>query len=519
MGYAQENISDYCHIGCAEIQAYVNPCPNNPSQKPGYYLLLNEHFYPSTVNQHWNISINGDDGSECTWSFRKNPDNVTYELYEPLPLNDGLPPQPPQAAIYHAKIWNTNVPVPPDCPYSCGEIKTLSVLNDYFKSYYFYGSGYVEAKVKIYAEDGQGAAMWLWCVQDPDEFLTPYHNIFLDSNEIDIFETHDNSTIFDVTYHWKTYPENNLVEESHCVDLHNHAFTYWTVFALEWSDNYIKWFVNNTLIHQIDIPGTPAPSCGMPGIEYISPSGPFCLRFGSGPNAVGDHNTPVDPGTLPKYMEIEYIRVYKKEGELASPIKIFDRSPRICITSNSSSNSDKIISANYYPNAVYQWSSPAFEFESFQFPNSNPHRHHNKMKIWVKSGVEPNQTYPIYLTVSFPWGHVEYDTCYITVIGDVPSQPPDLFFAEQSGNGCFFHVLNPILDETTTSCQFFDFITQTWRPGSIEQIASTRYAADYWQYEPGETYQIRLRERNVCGYSENRNSQLTMPPPPPNCLW
>jgi len=56
--------------------------------------------------------------------------------------------------------------------------------------------------------------------------------------------------------------------------------------------------------------------------SFFPPDGPFCLRFNSGPDTLGDHN-PVLPATLPAHLEIQYVRVYKPEGEKAAPITFF----------------------------------------------------------------------------------------------------------------------------------------------------------------------------------------------------
>jgi hypothetical protein len=169
----------------------IPPCPVNPVDKPGYYLLLNPGF--QNPADYWNASKPYDDNG-CVFNFMRNQDNVTFPCLKP-PGQDssGSFPDPhPESPLNtcYAYLWNTDVPVN-DCPYSLGEIKTMTVdtANHTFRSYYFYGTGYVEAKIRQrYCSPGQGSAMWLWCVLDSDDPAIVHPDI-LDDNEIDVFET------------------------------------------------------------------------------------------------------------------------------------------------------------------------------------------------------------------------------------------------------------------------------------------------------------------------------------------
>ena len=121
-----------------------------------------------------------------------------------------------------AWLWNTNVAID-DCPYSMGEIKTMTVADtsyDTFKSYYFYGSGYFEAKVRqLYCSPGQGSAMWLWCVLDSDDTSLVRPDI-LDDNEIDVFETQPgDSNSFNIAYHWRKTDDLEKVQNFYRVHM------------------------------------------------------------------------------------------------------------------------------------------------------------------------------------------------------------------------------------------------------------------------------------------------------------
>lgn len=220
-------------------------------------------------------------------------------------------------------------------------------------------------------------------------------------------------------------------------------------------------------------------------------------------------------------MEIEYVRVYKKEGEKASPIKIFSGSKnQICSSSNSSETSNSVLLANYYPDAVYTWSSSAFEFEPYEKPGCLPEHHREKVKIWIKQNIQPNHSYPIYLTTSLPY-HIEYDTVYYFITANVPPIPPNFFLASGIyGTGCFFEISNPINNSTTLRCEYYDDELSIWLEAKIKTIGGQRYAF-FGYYQPSTFVNIHYREYNSCGYSQVRNSSLTTPPPPTNppCGW
>ncbi|MEI7580127.1 MAG: family 16 glycosylhydrolase, partial [bacterium] len=281
-----------CHIDLT-----VPPCPANPLQKPGYYVLLDQDF--RNPLKYWNIH-HPEDAGECKWDFIQNQNNVTFPCSSSEQMDTGYYNfdqviNPPKFNCY-ADLWNTNVSLN-GCAYSKGEISTHTIdyNNNTFMNYYFYGSGYFEAKVKLFAAQGQGSAMWLWGVQDKDDPNITFPNI-LDNNEIDVFETLPNATdLFDVTYHWRQTPGMEAVEESQTIHLIPYDYTQnWTVFAVEWNENSITWFVNNELVYNIEISEQPknCPS-GNGATHYFPPIAPYCLRFNTGSNTVGDHEQTV----------------------------------------------------------------------------------------------------------------------------------------------------------------------------------------------------------------------------------
>ncbi|MCX6246685.1 MAG: family 16 glycosylhydrolase [Bacteroidetes bacterium] len=505
-----------------DLNIEIPPCPVNPPDKPGFYLLLDQAF--QNPAKYWNVSKPYDDIG-CVFNFMRNQDNVSFPCMKstgtgPSGKIQGPPDDNPGNTCY-AWLWNTNVPVN-DCPYSMGEIKTMTVdtANHTFKSYYFYGTGYVEAKVRqLYCSPGQGSAMWLWCVLDSDDPTIIHPNI-LDDNEIDVFETRPNDSAgFNFGYHWRKPDGLQKVENYYTVHTHPNSVTGWTVFAVQWNRDSITWYVNNKQVYTMKMTDNPSGCTSGNPAYYFPPDGPFCLRFNSGPNTVGVHDS-VLPATLPAHLEIEYVRVYKPEGEKASPITFFSGTPnQISLSENSFDSSNTILSANYYPDATYAWSSPAFEIQPFDLPGHLPQHHSGKVKIWVKPSVQGNQSYPVILSTNL-LSHTEQDTAWYFICTSAPPVPTDNFQASLiEGPLCFYEISHPVENSSTSGCEFFNEDTQLWQEAAIRTTGNSRVAF-FGRFEPQSFVPIHYREKNACGYSEARQSSLTIPVPPSGtCGW
>lgn len=490
---AQDTVSANCDIYIA-----VPPCPSNPAEKPGYFILMDQQF--QNPSKYWNVSKPYDDNG-CVFDFIRNQDNVSF------PGN--------------AYLWNTNVPSL-GCSYSMGEIKTMTVdtSNHTFRSYYFYGSGYVEAKVRqLYCTPGQGSAMWLWSMLDSDDPSVVHPNI-RDNNEIDIFETQPNdSSGFNVTYHWRVNEGLRMVENYYRIHNLSNSWTGWTVFGVSWNSDSITWYVNNKKVAGMQMNSKPSGCTAGDPKYFLPPDAPYCLRFNSGPNSVGIHE-PVNPSTLPGHLEIEYVRVYKPVGEKAAPITFFSGTwEQLCNSEISFETSNTVLSANYYPDATYSWSSPAFEIQPFDIPGHLPQHHSGKVKIWLKPGVQANQAYPVILSVSL-FSHTEQDTAWLYVTDAPPPLPPDNFQAAKiQGPLCVYEIGHPVTNPSTASCEFFNNETQSWQEAAIRTYGNNRYAF-FGRYEPQVYVTFKYREKNACGFSEIRESGLVTPVPPPgSCGW
>ena len=494
---AQNTLFDiiYCLNGGENKSVGISKLPiPNPVEKTGWNLVFTDEFQSDTLNpNHWNRCTPWDDGDgACHRNFSDNPANTLAE--------NG-----------YARLYNSVDSYLPGCPYSYGAIKTMSVRDSAFKCFYFYAPGYLETRVKLFTSTGQGAACWLWAVGTPQNAGGPGP-----WNEIDLFEINGvNSNIFTGTYHWTS--DSTHVSQNHSIYLTDSGQLYdlganWTTFGLEWDTTSIKWFVNNTLVKELDLSLVP-PFC-IKAPRYKLPLSPFCIRFNAGYNTVGNQSGVPLPSEFPQSMLVDYVRAYKKSGQKASPIIIDDGLQQICATAVSPETSGKIIRARYYPEAVYEWSSPAFSLQKVFAPIAQPPE---QMRIWIKPGITPGVSYPVFLKTSFPWNYIEFDTVFIQISADAPGIPADNFTAAQHDSLCSFSVTTP----AQSPWQRFEFSPDngtTWVAGTFGMVMGTNVCS-FGSFKPLQDVSFAIREKNGCGYSPVRNASLTMPVAPAGCKW
>jgi beta-glucanase (GH16 family) len=494
---AQNTLFDiiYCLNGGENKSVGISKLPSpNPPGKPGWNLIFSDEFQSDSLSPaRWNHSTPWDDGNgSCVRSFAFNPENAAIE--------NG-----------NARIINTADTYLPGCQYSGGEIKTMSVRDSAFSSYYFYAPGYLETRVKLFNKTGQGAACWLWAVGTPENpgLSGPW-------NEIDLFEINGvNNNIFTGTYHW-TY--NNVhVSQNHNVYLTDSTQQYdletnWTTFGLEWDTASVKWYVNNVLVKELDFSLIP-PFC-IPAAHYSIPLSPFCIRFSTSSNTVGNQSVVATPADFPQSMLVDYVRVYKKSGQKAAPIMMQDGRYQICSTAISPATSAKIIRTRYYPDATYEWSSPAFEMEKVISPVPQPPE---QMLLWIKPGITAGQTYPVYLKAIFPANYTEYDTADIFIASEIPGLPPDNFVPAQIDSLCYFSISAPVAPHTA-ACEYSLDNGINWLNGDISTTDGVD-TCSFGMFKPDEHVEFAFREQNGCGWSPVRFSEMTMPAAPAGCKW
>lgn len=466
----------------------------NPVEKPGWKLIFSDEFAGDSLNPlKWNRSTPFDDGNgSCVRKFAMNPANIS--------VGEG-----------YALIRNSAEEYIAGCPFSSGEIKTMSVRDTTFNSYYFYSDGYVEARVQLYSKPGQGAAMWLWGIGDPLNPGGPGP-----WSEIDLFELDGaNANIADGTYHWSwlgkhTWQLQNvyLTSDANIYDLSQN----WTTFGLEWNADTIRWYINNTLVKALDLHRVPPFCLEVPG--YAQPLAPYCLRFGTGPNSVGNMTALANAADLPQTMKIDYVRVYKKNGSKATPILTTDGIPQLCFDTLNPAAAEKIIWAPYYPEVMYAWSSPSFEITPAPLPIPVPPQ---RMVIRPKPGIQPDSFHPVFLKAIFPGNRTEYDTLMIYLPSVPPLLPEENFSAVAIDTLCYFQLSKPVspgISEAEYSInQGVDWIL------ARKKTTANGLFFCFDTIRPETTRNFLWREWNGCGASPPLSTSFTTPSPIPGCKW
>ncbi|MCC3158560.1 carbohydrate-binding protein [Hymenobacter sp. 15J16-1T3B] len=155
--------------------------------------------------------------------------------------------------------------------------------------------GRIEASIKL--PSGQGVWPAFWMLPDPGNWPS--------TGEIDIIEAkHKNPTSVAGTIH---YDDNGWHftgrEYAGTVDLSTGFHTY----AVEWSPNQIKWFIDNTLYH------TASPKTTSGGAWPFN-DGNFYLMLNAavgGPGTGFTGYTNPNPADYPTTMQVDFVRVYK----------------------------------------------------------------------------------------------------------------------------------------------------------------------------------------------------------------
>ena len=521
----------------------------NSVQKSGWNLIFDEEFSSPISNSKWDLTKRGDDCDSLGTGFSPNPDNVYVRQFPINPEKNNLFVSPGDG---YAVIANTLVSCQTGCypqhpynprPYSAGGIQTFRVCSEYsdptynlFGNYYFYDEGYMEARVKLFNKIGQGSSMWLWSNNTYESQAQFGSDTW---NEIDVFEQHwdlavDN--LFKGTYIYQDLQCKPSNSHYLTFDVYLHDLTVnkdyslsnnWTTFGVKWNKDTIVWYVNNIPVYTMLMHTA--------GHDYPPPIWPFSPRFGTAGNYNADME---DPGS----MKIDYIRIYKKTGYYACPIRTFYHmasdeqdpnfdnisytdQPYICQSDTSFENSNRIIGTHYYPEAAYSWSSPGyptsqdppvFIFSPSRLPYENPQTP-DKFKYWLNPNntqIVSSKVYPVWLHVTFPWGYTE--SSLINILVGSPESGGS-FLAHRISYTCYFEITNPAKQSTQGSDYSLDG-GNSWNPCVLKTISGTNYWC-FGCFNPDTQVSFSYREYNDCGYSPVTNKTLTMPPQPNPCGW
>ncbi len=455
--------------------------PASPLYKAGWNLIFNDEFNGNSLDAvKWNKSNNLDDGyHNCLHDIVFDPANVS--------VADGNLRMMVTAEEFAG------------CPNSGAEIKSYSILDPNFKSIVFYPDSYIEIRVKgLPFAKGLGSAFWMFVAGHGDA----------EYREIDIWETYDNKkNILKTNYHWDYGDESIFGGESEKIHLYKDLFLTpynldeeWMNIGCEWHHNSIRYYLNNTLIRELEITGF-----NSDGIlfEPINRAMNIRLSMQSTLCAHDGDNEPVDRDALPKSMFIDYIRVYKQASTVASPFILMPNS--VCYN-----NSGFNVTCAFYPEAIYNWESDAFDF------SINAFGHPSGQWATLKPDIVSGNNYDITLTVIFPEGYTETQTRSIYV-SEEPVTPFGDIETKQIGNSCDFSavILHPHPEEIIL---WSENNGTSWHEGE-SFYEDGKYWNKYGTFLRGNTYNILLKLKNPCGESESSSPMEFTTPTPIDGCW
>ncbi|MCU0428633.1 MAG: family 16 glycosylhydrolase [Cytophagaceae bacterium] len=234
-------------------------------------LQWSDEFNGTELNlQHWNYEIGNGEGGWGTGQIdycTDRPENVrVHKGFLKLGINKE------DISGFH---------------YTAGRINTRNKITAKY--------GRIEARIKIPAGRGIGAAFWM--LPQDEKFGWWPRSGEIDILEINGHEIHRNYG----TVHYMLSGQRKYT--GHDIIVPNDLSKEFHVYAIEWDEKIIKWFLDDSLYHTFPI------------AEPIDERTPFNERFyfilstGVGSDFSGKI---IEDKLLPQTMEVDYLRVYKK---------------------------------------------------------------------------------------------------------------------------------------------------------------------------------------------------------------
>ena len=501
--------AQYPFGGWSTIKIETN-LPPNPIDKPAggkligdWKPILIEEFvpnpnFPSKIDEKkWNFGEFRDD-SPCSPRGTSTPDPQNMSIVENPDLQgDGLLKmdvisQKHDSCLSFAGGMGS-------------ELMTFSNKED-FQSYWLYPDSYIEIRAKqTLGFTGSGCylyAAWRPVVTEIDLWETLSDNLMnKDSktwtgNNNKVHDEYSNGYIWGESYKDPNFSCNNKVEiknrKGKAVEIDGE----WLIWGLEWHEDKIRFYLNNVLQREIDL--TDFSTCNHShGILYYKPQ-PMSFRFVHS-NVTSKHNEPI-PDSVVKSLYVDYFRVYQPTDlpviqDMYIPKKICDRG----------NGGGDNISVRYYPDVIYEWSSPAFDF----VPKDIATLSHCFCEMqWMYS--KPNLTsgtYPVYLKATLADGRVENHTWQVGFGYEMPSMPTNIV-ANPLGNSGYYQLEVEGADSA---------LSYAWSLDSVEwKITSS----PIWQpFSGGQNLDISVKSSGICDWSQVYQQKVEIPLPPESAVF
>ncbi len=286
---------------------------SSPSYPQDYELIWADEFDGNSLNEtYWNYELGNGNGG---WGTGQ----MDYCTKENVVVSDGtlklvLKKEDPAKGFF----------------YSSGRINTQN------KKYFKYGK--IEARCKIPAGHGIGAAFWM---------LPQFEKYgwWPRSGEIDILETNGHTPFTNYgTVHFMQWDIHQF-KGNHAYCDSNLAET-WHTYTILWNENSIKWLLDGQQYHEFNL------SEDIDGRKPFNEEFYIIISAGIGSNFSGKK---IDDKLLPQNFEIDYVRCYKEltnpkiisaiTDDLGTQVRVKFSEP-IDLAENNSVNDFKIISQN-----------------------------------------------------------------------------------------------------------------------------------------------------------------------------
>ncbi len=480
-------------INAQKIKVHENH-QSSPLNKQGWNLLFHDEFDSSSLNKSvWNIADFNNDGTlHCTdpndFPFTMNPKNVWVE--------DGLCKIAITAEDYL------------ECGASAGEIKSYSVnpldtIHSWTLDYGFY----IEIRIKnLPIQKGVGSAGWLFSAGN------------LEYNEIDIWETDGKyKHKYGSTYWWdesesdcandrglkqdhSVFRVKNLNDRvslfgiklwSKKMDLTNQ----WLVYGVDWNEDHIIYYLNGVKTKDIYFNSKFNPNNACAIDDHDKPIYSKNIRIGTGPNSLGDkESSELEESSLPETLNIDYVRVYSKNGTNATKFKYMPN--EMCYGS-----ADNMV-CSYLPGVTYIWESDGFNFLQ------NAENLMSSRWAEVKSGIEVNKYYPVTVSSIFPDGHIEKISKNVFISGE-PDTSNKSIIAIQMNSGCNFWAALLLNNESEKIFWSEDY-GSSWEEGKTLYYEGKFYSI-YGDFSSNLSYLLTVKASNACGISASSTLELKTP--------
>ncbi len=245
----------------------------SPIERKGWKMEWNDEFNTEKLDTNaWSYEVNGDGGG-----------NNELQYYTDFKTNTWQ-----KNGYFHIKAEKEGYE---------GKTFTSGRINTRYKKDFTYGRFDIRAKVPT--QQGIWPAIWML----PTDYE---YGAWPKSGEIDIMESvgHLPNNVYGTLHYGPQWPDNKNTGKEHIIqtDLEKEFH----VFSVEWEPNEIRWYIDDVLF------STKTP-------ENLKPyPWPFDKNFHIILNLAVGGNWPGNPDNstnFPKYMYVDYVRVYKKAAK------------------------------------------------------------------------------------------------------------------------------------------------------------------------------------------------------------